>query len=180
MLASPGVTRNTMIMYPTQGWSLYHRMGRVYYQNIWLQKRQIVWELFGMFKNINIYFTRRDSQRVPMCVVRRLVLFDKVCPCCRMGHWGSCNIVTFLSLNASREQTRVSWKRGKCCQLLVKQFSLGGPRFELCCESASFCCSFCGEFFVGDILAIHHSGSGSALTVNVLMARKDNLSETSG
>ena len=69
MMASSGVTRNTVIMYATQGWSLYHRMGRVYYQNIWLQKRQIVWELFGMFKNINIYFTRRDSQRVPMCVL---------------------------------------------------------------------------------------------------------------
>ena len=39
MLASSGVTRNTVIMYPTQEWSLYHRMGRVYYQNIWLQKK---------------------------------------------------------------------------------------------------------------------------------------------
>ena len=176
MLASSGVTRNMVIMYPTQGWSLYHRMGRVYYQNIWLQKRQNVWELFGMFKNINIYFTKKDSQRVPMCVVRRLVLFDKVDPCCRMGRWGSCNIVTFLSLNMSREETRVSWTRGKCCQLLVKQFSLGGHRSELCCESASFCCSFGGEVFDGDIVAVHPSGS--ALIVNVLMARIDNLSET--
>ena len=33
------------------------------------------------------------------------------------------------------------------------------------------------NFFVGDILAIHHSDS--ALTVDVLMARIDNLSETS-
>ena len=112
-----------------------------------------------------------------MCVVRWLVLFDKVDPCCRMGHGGSCNIATFLSLNVTREQTGVSWKRGKCCQLLVKQFSLGGPRSELCCESTSFCCSCGGEVFVGDFLAIHYSGF--ALTVNVLMARIDILTETS-
>ena len=107
-----------------------------------------------------------------MCVVRRLVLLDKV----HVAEWGT-DAVTFLSLNASREQTGVSWKRWKCCQLLVKQFSLKGPRSELFCESPSFCCSFGGEVFVGDILAIHHSRS--ALTVNVLMARIDNLSETS-
>ena len=69
MLASSGVTRNTVIMYPTQGWSLYHRMGRVYYQNIWLQKRQIVWELFGMFKNINIYTSQGGIARECQCVL---------------------------------------------------------------------------------------------------------------
>ena len=62
-------------------------------------------------------------------------------------------------------------------EVLVDLFSLGGPRSEFCCESASFCCSFGGEVFVGDILAVHHPGS--ALTVNVLTARIDNLSETS-
>ena len=80
MLASSGVTRNTVIMYATQGWSLYHRMGRVYYQNIWLQKK------------------------------------------------------------------------AKCLRAIW-------------------------NFFVGDILAIHHSDS--ALTVDVLMSRIDNLFETS-
>ena len=67
-------------------------------------------------------------------------------------------------------------EKWKCGQLLVKQFSLKGPRSELCCESPSFCCSFGGEVFVGNILAIHHFGS--ALTVNVLKPRIDNLSET--
>ena len=113
MLASSGVTRNTVIMYPTQEWSLYHRMGRVYYQNIWLQKKanclRAIWNV-----QKHQYTLKGGIARVPMYVVKRLVLLDKVDPCCRMGHWGSCNIVTFLSLNSSREQTRVSWKTGKC------------------------------------------------------------------